>query len=195
MSARFELSFQCEVPWDSMEETAPGRRNCGECHREVLDLSAYTRKKADEILRRSPDLCVNFRVGLDGAPIYQRPPTKRALAVLATGFLAACSADEPAVELAPEPTTVSATEPCLLDESETDAFGGPLTNPLEAEGPSTERVATQLAGAPAVEETTARVGDRNDTRHHGGRRTGPHTGPSTGPIHPPRLGGVPMRRD
>lgn len=188
MTKPFELSFQCEVPWDAMEETGPGRRNCGECHREVLDLSAHTRKKADEILRRSPDLCVNFRVGLDGGPIYQRPPTKRTLAVLASGLLAACSVDEPAgVELSAEPVAVE-TEPCLLDGNDgADVFGGPLTNPIEVDAPSTEPVATQLIGAPTVEETTAHPGDRNDTPRHR------HTGPATGPVRPPRLGGVPMR--
>jgi len=189
MNKPFELSFQCEVPWESMEETGPGLRNCGECHREVLDLSAHTRKKADEILRRSPDLCVNFRVGLDGGPIYQRPPTKRTLAVLASGLLAACSVDEPAVELSAEPITVEATEPCLLDGSDEDTFGGPIADRVDVDAPATEPVATQLIGAPAVEETTAHPGDRNDTRHHGRG----HTGPATGPVRPPRRGGVPIR--
>jgi hypothetical protein len=190
MSKPFELSFQCEVPWNSMTETGPGRRSCGECHREVLDLSAHTKKKADEILRRSPDLCVNFRVGMDGAPVYQRPKAKRTLAVLASGLLAACSADEPTVELTVEPVATVETEPCLLDGNDgPDAFGGPLSDAADVDAASTEPVATQLIGAPAVEETTARTGDRNDT----GRRGHRNTGPVAGPPHPPRLGGIPRR--
>lgn len=189
MSKPLELWFECEVPWDSMTETGPGRRNCGECHREVLDLSAHTKQKAEEILRRSPDLCVNFRVGMDGAPIYQRPKAKHTLAVLASGLLAACSADEPPAELVAEPAAVQ-MEPCLLEEDDTDTFGGPLSTAdgEVVDAPSTEPIATQEIGAPAVDETTARPGDWNDTRR--GHRT---TGPVAGPPHPPRLGGVPAR--
>ncbi len=195
MTKKLELSFQCEVPWDSMEEIAAGRRNCGECHREVLDLSAHTRTEADAILRRTPGLCVNYRVGLDGAPIYRRPPTKRSLAVLATGLLAACSAEE-SVEITAEPAALveAPVEPCLLGDDD-GAFGGPLSDPSsDVDAPVTEVVATQLAGAPSAddEEDAVRPGDRNDTR--GGR--GHHnTGSRVGPTHPPRLGGVPMMRD
>lgn len=188
MTSPFELSFRCDVPWSSMTEIGPGKRACGSCHREVVDISALTRRDAKRLIERT-DTCVSFVTGADGEPIFRRPPTRTGLAIAASSLLAACSASEPeACDLAPEPALVEVPDESLLPTDPT-AFAGPIA---EMGAPATPATVSQVTGSGPLDH--AAPGDPNDVDgappvHH---RRRPPPVVTTRPIHT-RTAGVPMR--
>jgi hypothetical protein len=189
VSSPFELSFRCDVPWSSMTELAPGKRRCGSCHREVVDVSALTRRDAQRLIERT-DTCISFVVGVDGEPIFRRPPPRTGLAIAASSLLAACSASEPeACELAPEPASyVEAPDEHLLPTDPT-AFAGPIAEMGAPVPPVTVSPVTN-GGTP----DSAVAGDPNDVDG----APAPRRRRARPPVVPPvvrhiRTAGVPMR--
>ena len=200
MTSPFELSFRCDVPWDSMQELTPGRRHCGSCRREVVDVSALTRKAALRLLDVQPNTCISYLSGADGAPIFRRPKTSPGLAAVASMLLAACSTEEPgdSCALGPEPDEIAELEIAPPEESLLEAdsrsFGGPIAvtgAPDRAPPLVTQSVATQ--SEPVVDH--AEPGDPNDVDGVSPRRRPRHSRPPhvVPPVIHTRTAGVPVR--
>jgi hypothetical protein len=60
------IAAPCSVPWESMQG-GDRVRHCGQCDKDVFDLSALTRDEAEALLRdRAGNLCVSYFQRADG---------------------------------------------------------------------------------------------------------------------------------
>lgn len=182
MDDRFELEFACQEAWEEMRELSPGERRCERCSESVVDLSRMTKKKALAVVGQKEPPCVSYLV-MGDEPIFRREAMgalRSGVMAAAAGLLAACSAPEPACDLAPEPAA-------LQDE--------PLLDPAVSAGPLSPTVGAPTTPTPALTPTqntgpldTASVGDANDVDGEDGSapRTpviNGHVPPSTNIIH------------
>ena len=79
-----KLTYECDPGWDDLDGSSDVRRHCGECDRDVFNLSNMTRKKAERVLAlfESEGVCVHFvsrggRIIHDGDPLEQLRSQRR----------------------------------------------------------------------------------------------------------------------
>ena len=65
------LSFDCHEDWNQMEG-GQQQRHCHQCHRDVYDLSAMTRREAHEVLQHGKP-CVRYAMDPQTGAIRHRP--------------------------------------------------------------------------------------------------------------------------
>jgi cytochrome c-type biogenesis protein CcmE len=85
----------CDVPWSAMKGDERVRL-CTQCAKHVYNLSAMTRREAEELLAREPRLCIRYYERPDGTILTTDCPTgtrkrraRRARRAVALGLLAA----------------------------------------------------------------------------------------------------------
>lgn len=88
------ISSPCHEDWDAMDRVERGRF-CGQCDKQVFDLSSMTEREAKGVLAEHAGarICVRYCHGSDGAIRFRPEAPARAAAVLAVA-LAACTPHE-----------------------------------------------------------------------------------------------------
>ena len=88
-----QLAFTCPLRWEKLQGTGD-KRFCGQCDKQVTNLSAMTRSQAEAWLYAHQDVpvCVRVEVGGDGRAVHR--PAVRLLGAAALGLAAACASDE-----------------------------------------------------------------------------------------------------
>lgn len=92
------ISSPCHEDWDAMDRVARGRF-CGQCDKQVFDLSSMTERDAKDVLREhaGSNICVRYCHDTDGTIRFRAERPAR-LAVLAVA-LAACTPHEGAATM------------------------------------------------------------------------------------------------
>lgn len=73
-----ELAFECDLVWNDFDGESDTRRRCGQCDRNVYNISNMTRAHAQRVveLHRERGICVHF-VRRDGRVVHQGDPLEQ----------------------------------------------------------------------------------------------------------------------
>ena len=140
-----DVKKPCKVSWAGMQGEG-AVRHCGQCRKNVYDLSAMSRADAEELITLSEgDLCVRFRRRADGTlvtgdcpPVRTRGRAVRRLALV--GAAAAGVAGAAMVLMPPGPgcTGVTMGEPMFM---------GAMVGPADPPEPPPEEAAPESSKA------------------------------------------------
>ena len=66
----------CGASWEAMDGEG-GRRRCGHCDRDVVNLSQMTEREAEEFVEEHEAPCVRYHVTRDGKLVFRHPQVER----------------------------------------------------------------------------------------------------------------------
>ena len=73
-----KLKYTCYLNWSDLDGASNTRRHCGDCSRDVFNISAMTRQQAEQVIEehRERGLCVRF-AKRDGQIVHRGDPLEQ----------------------------------------------------------------------------------------------------------------------